>query len=318
MTNISDIARIAGVSVSTVSRVLNNHKYVSEDKRKIVQKVIKEMNYTPNKNAVDLIRGETKMIGVIIPYNNNQAFDQMLHGVINKSVEKDYSITVLATKYSKEKELEYLSMLKNKWLDGIIITSRANSWETIIPYTEYGSIVSCEYTTHSEIGCAYIDRFSSYVDAFQYLKDKGHEKVAFTTARGTESISTEQTIAAYKRVFGGLPDEYYLPNCFRFEDGYYAGEQLFGRAVKTKPTAIYANGDEVAGGIYKYARSKNMNIPNDLAILGQENQPIGVALDLSSVDHQLIKVGEQAFELTVQKSRRNIEIPYKIIERSSI
>lgn len=126
MANINEIAKIAGVSVSTVSRVLNHHKYVSEDKRAAVQKVINDMNYTPNRNAIDLIRGETKTIGFIIPYNNNQAFDQMLHGALNKSVEKGYTITVLPTKYNKEKEIEYLSMLKNKLLDGIVITSRAN------------------------------------------------------------------------------------------------------------------------------------------------------------------------------------------------
>jgi DNA-binding LacI/PurR family transcriptional regulator len=316
MTNINEIAKMAGVSVTTVSRVLNNHKYVSEEKRAIVLKVIDEMNYTPNKNAIDLIRGETRMIGVIIPYNNNQAFDQMLHGVLNQSVEKDYSVTVLPTKYNKDKEIEYLSMLKNKLLDGIIITSRTNNWESIIPYTNYGSVVSCEYSNHPEIGCSYIDRYASYLDAFQYLKDKGHSKVAFTTVRGMESMSTRQLIAAYKEVFGELQSEFYLSDCSRFEDGYNAVRKLLSQ--KTKPTAIYANGDEVAGGMYQYVQSINMRVPDDIAILGQENQPIGVGMGISSVDHQLIKVGEQAFDLVINKSRQKIQIPYRIIERSSI
>lgn len=69
MTNIKDIARLAGVSVSTVSRVLNNYKHVARDKRESVLRVIEEMNYTPNKNAIDLIRGETRTIGVILLYS---------------------------------------------------------------------------------------------------------------------------------------------------------------------------------------------------------------------------------------------------------
>ncbi|MDQ0089084.1 DNA-binding LacI/PurR family transcriptional regulator [Paenibacillus anaericanus] len=316
MANINEIAKIAGVSVSTVSRVLNHHKYVSEDKRAAVQKVINDMNYTPNRNAIDLIRGETKTIGIIIPYNNNQAFDQMLHGALNKSVEKGYTITVLPTKYNKEKEIEYLSMLKNKLLDGIVITSRANPWEAIIPYSQYGEVVSCEYTEHPEIGCAYIDRYSSYLEVFQYLKEKGHTTVAFTAARGMQSVSTQQTIAAYKEIFGELRPELYYPDCYNMEDGYLAGKKLL--ALPARPTAIYANGDEIAGGIYQYARSLHMNIPDDLAIIGQENQPIGIALDFSSVDHQLIKVGEQAFDLVIQKSRQKVNIPYRIIHRSSI
>ncbi|CAM3997958.1 LacI family DNA-binding transcriptional regulator [Lederbergia lenta] len=316
MANISDIARMAGVSVSTVSRVLNNHKYVSEEKRAAVQKIMNEMNYTPNKNAVDLIRGETKMIGVIIPYNNNQAFDQMLHGVLNKSVERDYSITVLPTKYNKAKEIEYLAMLKNKLLDGIIITSRSNNWEKIIPYTNYGSVVSCEYTDHPDIGCSYIDRYASYLDVFQYIKSKGHVNVAFTTARGIESISTQQTIGAYKEIFGEINSGYHISHCYSMDDGYDAGQKLL--SLRERPTAIYANGDEVAGGIYQYARSIDYEIPKDVAIIGQENQPIGIGLGLSSIDHQLIKVGEQAFDLAVNKSKQKMKIPYHIIHRLSI
>ncbi|WP_255294882.1 LacI family DNA-binding transcriptional regulator [Bacillus sp. AFS041924] len=114
MTNISDIAKLAGVSVSTVSRVLNNYKYVASDKREAVLKVIEEMNYTPNKNAIDLIRGETRTIGVILPYNNNPAFDQILNGILNKALENDFLITVLPSNYSKEKEVEYLQKLKSK------------------------------------------------------------------------------------------------------------------------------------------------------------------------------------------------------------
>ncbi|WP_251038546.1 LacI family DNA-binding transcriptional regulator, partial [Paenibacillus albidus] len=126
-TQVIDIAKLAGVSVSTVSRVLNNHSYVSEQKRKAVQQVIDELDYTPNRLAVDLIRKETRSIGVIMPYNNNQAFDQLLHGVLNRSVEHEYSVMVLPTKYAPEKELSYLNMLKNKQLDGIVITSCSNN-----------------------------------------------------------------------------------------------------------------------------------------------------------------------------------------------
>ncbi|OAB44787.1 LacI family transcriptional regulator [Paenibacillus glacialis] len=316
MANINEIAKLAGVSVTTVSRVLNNHKYVSDEKRSAVQKVIAEMDYTPNKNAVDLIRRETRMIGVIIPYNNNQAFDQLLHGVLNVSIENDYSVTVLPTKYNKDKELEYLAMLKNKLLDGIIITSRSNEWESIIPFTNYGPVVCCEYTEHPEIGCSYIDRYASYLEAFQYLKEKGHSRVAITRGRGMESISTRQTLDAYKDTFGELPSELHISDCYSVEDGYQAGKQLLN--LDARPTAIYANGDEVAGGIYMYAQSIHLKVPHDIAIMGQENQPIGVGLGLSSVDHQLIKVGEQAFDLIMSKLKHKIEIPYQIIHRSSI
>lgn len=315
MTNINDIAKLAGVSVSTVSRVLNNYKYVARDKREAVLKVIEEMNYTPNKNAIDLIRGETRTIGVILPYNNNPAFDQILNGILNTAVKNDFLITVLPSNYSKEKEVEYLQKLKSKLYDGIIITSRTNDWETIIPYSDYGSIVSCEYTQHKEIGCSYMDRYSSYLDAFLLLKNKGHNVVAFTTAR-IESYSTKQMIDAYSEVFGELPPEYHISKCYRLEDGYEAARKFL--HLLKRPTAIYANGDEVAGGMYLFAKSQHLKIPSDIAIIGQENQPIGIGMGISTVDHQLTKVGEQACSLVIKKSKEKVKIPYRILERDSV
>ncbi|WP_339265357.1 LacI family DNA-binding transcriptional regulator [Paenibacillus sp. FSL R5-0470] len=316
MANIIDIAKRAGVSVSTVSRVLNNHPYVSESKRKAVQRVIDEFDYTPNRLAVDLVRKETRSIGVVMPYNNNQAFDQLLHGVLNRSVEHDYSVMVLPTKYDPEKELSCLNMLKNKQLDGIIITSRSNDWNAIIPYTKYGTIVACEFTDHPEIGCAYMDRYASFLDTFQLLKDKGHSRIAFTTARGEESASTQLTKKAYKHIFGDLPPAYHISDCQSIDDGLRVAQQLLNMEVR--PTAIYANGDEVVAGFYQYARSIQLEVPNDLAIIGQENQPVGIGLGLSTVDHQLVKVGEEAFDLTIDSSNNKVEIPYHIIVRHSI
>ncbi|WP_044482367.1 LacI family DNA-binding transcriptional regulator [Paenibacillus antibioticophila] len=316
MANISDIAKLAGVSVSTVSRVLNHNPYVSEAKRIAVQRVIDELDYTPNRLAVDLIRQETRTIGVIMPYNNNQAFDQLLHGVLNRSVEQGYSVMVLPTRYDPAQELSCLAMLKNKQLDGIIITSRSNDWDAIIPYTKYGAIVVCEYTDHPELGCAYMDRYASFVDAFQLLRSRGHERVAFTTARGTESNSTQLIIRAYHHVFGDLPPAYHVTDCYSMDDGERAARLLLESDLR--PTAVYANGDEVAAGIYRYASSLGLRVPEDLAIMGQENQPVGIGLHLSTVDHQLIQVGEQAFDLLIGKSKDKVEIPYRIITRQSI
>ncbi|GAB2575353.1 LacI family DNA-binding transcriptional regulator [Gracilibacillus alcaliphilus] len=315
MTNISDIAKHAGVSVSTVSRVLNNYKYVASDKREAVLRVIEELNYTPNKHAIDLIRGETRNIGVILPYNNNTAFDQLLNGILTKASENDYLITVLPSQYHKEREIAYLQKLKSRQFDGIIITSRANDWETIIPYSDFGPIISCEYTPHLEIGCSYTDRYASFVEALQLLKSRGHRAVAFTTARLT-SNSTQQIILAYQEVFGEIPSGYHISDCQSLEDG-YAAAKLF-LQLQERPTAIYANGDEVGGGIYVYAKSQQIKVPDDLAIIGQENQPAGIGLGLSTVDHQLTKIGEQAFNLVIKKSKEKVKIPYCIVERNSV
>lgn len=315
MATIQEIAKRAGVSVATVSRVLNNYKYVAADKRAAVQSIIAELDYTPNRLAIDLIRKETRTIGVMIPYNNNPAYDQVLHGVLNASTQAGYSVTVLPTQYNKERELAYLSMLKNKQLDGIILVSRANAWEKLLPYVAHGALISCEYTDHPEIGCSYVDRYASYLEAFELLRGGGHRRIAFTTAR-RESLSTQQTVAAYRAVYGEQAEVLHVTDCYNFTDGQAAGRKLLQET--DPPTAIYANGDEVAGGIYHYAASRSLRVPQDLALIGLENQSIGVVLGLSTVDHRMSQIGEQAFWLLINKSREKQAVPYRIIHRQSV
>lgn len=121
---------------------------------------------------------------------------------------------------------------------------------------------------------------------------------------------------AYKHVFGDLSPAYHVSDCHSMDDGIRAAQLLLN--IEGRPTAVYANGDEVATGFYQYAKSMHLEVPQDLAIIGQENQPVGIGLGLSTVDHQLMKVGEQAFDLTIDNTNNKIMIPYQIIIRQSI
>lgn len=123
-------------------------------------------------------------------------------------------------------------------------------------------------------------------------------------------------IDAYIEIFGKFQPNYHIADCHSLEEGYEAARKFLN--LPKRPTAIYANGDEVAGGIYLYARSLRLEIPTDLAIIGQENQPIGIGMGISTVDHQLTKVGEQACSLVIKKSREKVKIPYRIVKRNSV
>ncbi|MER2256753.1 MAG: LacI family DNA-binding transcriptional regulator, partial [Priestia megaterium] len=112
MTNIRDIAKKAGVSVSTVSRVLNHHPYVKEEKRRLVEQVIHELNYEQNINAVHLSKGKTNMIAVVLPFINHPYFSLLLEGVASQALEKHYQLVICQTNYDVKKEEEALHMLK--------------------------------------------------------------------------------------------------------------------------------------------------------------------------------------------------------------
>lgn len=317
LSNIKDIAKLAGVSVTTVSRVLNDHPYVAEEKRKRVQSVMAELDYSPNRNAVDLSRGRTNTIGFVLPYNDHPWFDKVMNGVLELAFAKCYSVVICPTGYDQAEEERYLRMLKTKRIDGLIIASRANDWETIAPYAKYGPIVACEYINHPLISCAYVDQLQAYSDGFQALKDAGHARVAFTVGREEQwSNSTRLKMMAYEAVFGEVDAELVLQDCYDVADGKQAAEVFL--ALAEPPTAMYANGDEVAAGMHYFVTHRGLTVPGDMAILGEENLPIADVLDISTVDKSLREIGRVAVELFLDGKVEKKQVQHKIIMRNSI
>ncbi|MEC5221294.1 LacI family DNA-binding transcriptional regulator [Bacillus atrophaeus] len=312
MANIKDIAKMANVSVSTVSRVLNQHPYVAEEKRLAVRQAMEELDYTPNRTAIDLIRGKTNTIGVILPYSDHPCFDKIVNGITKTAFEHQYATTLFPTKYNAGIEKKYLEMVRTKKIDGLIITSKANTWEEILPYAEYGRIIACEYTNQAEIPCAYNDRKSAYIEGFQYLKKRGHENIAFTCVREAEqSPSTADKVKAFESVYGPLEEHNILAGCNHMTDGEKAGEYFHN--LNRKPTAIYANSDEIAAGIYVYAQKHNWSIPEELEIIGEGNLSVSRVLHFSSLDLNLEQLGEAAFSLFLKDTPAKIKIPHQLV-----
>ncbi|AMR45130.1 transcriptional regulator CcpB [Bacillus subtilis] len=311
MANIKEIARLANVSVSTVSRVLNHHPYVSEEKRKLVHQVMKELDYTPNRTAIDLIRGKTHTVGVILPYSDHPCFDKIVNGITKAAFQYEYATTLLPTNYNPDIEIKYLELLRTKKIDGLIITSRANHWDSILAYQEYGPIIACEDTGDIDVPCAFNDRKTAYAESFRYLKSRGHENIAFTCVREADrSPSTADKAAAYKAVCGRLEDRHMLSGCNDINDGERAAEHFYmsGRV----PTAIYANSDEVAAGIHLFAKKSNW----DVEIIGEGNTSISRVLGFPSLDLNLEQLGIAAFSLFLQDEPADIKIQHKFKKKA--
>ncbi|AFQ59945.1 Transcriptional repressor of carbon supply (LacIfamily) [Bacillus subtilis QB928] len=311
MANIKEIARLANVSVSTVSRVLNHHPYVSEEKRKLVHQVMKELDYTPNRTAIDLIRGKTHTVGVILPYSDHPCFDKIVNGITKAAFQHEYATTLLPTNYNPDIEIKYLELLRTKKIDGLIITSRANHWDSILAYQEYGPVIACEDTGDIDVPCAFNDRKTAYAESFRYLKSRGHENIAFTCVREADrSPSTADKAAAYKAVCGRLEDRHMLSGCNDMNDGELAAEHFYmsGRV----PTAIYANSDEVAAGIHLFAKKNNW----DVEIIGEGNTSISRVLGFPSLDLNLEQLGIAAFSLFLQDEPADIKIQHKFKKKA--
>ena len=183
MANIRDIAKITGYSVSTISRVINNHPYVDDKKREKVLKVMAELNYVPNRSAQNLSFGKTKNIGVILPFVNHEYYDQMLSGIMQAAFDHGYQISLLPTNYDQELEKRYLAEFAKRAFDGLIVTTKANSIKEFFDYFKYGPIIFCEEIPNADASCVYINLKQSTKEAFSYMKEKGIKRPGMTLGR---------------------------------------------------------------------------------------------------------------------------------------
>lgn len=222
--NIRDIAKLTGYSVSTISRVINGHPYVDEEKRKEILAVMKEVDYIPNANARQLSYGKTKSIGVILPYTNHPYFDQLISGIIEAAFDYDYKVTLLPTGYHKEKERRYLEEFAAKAFDGLIITSRANTLDDLLAYQKYGPLVFCEEIKGKQASCVFIDREQSITEGRTYLKQQGIKQLGITLGRsGRLSYNSKITLQLCHQLFPSFDESLVFWDCIDAEKGKQAG-----------------------------------------------------------------------------------------------
>ena len=189
--NIRDIAKISGVGVSTVSRVLNNHPDVKESTRENVLRVIKESNYVPNNSARILKQNTTKNIGVLVKGVFNPFFSELINVIGSKINEEKYTMILQQNDYVLEQEVEnIISFVKEKRLQGIIclggnfIDLDEDSFKNIdvpVVLTSVNTVSSAGRDKYSTVG---IDNLQSAYSATEYLIKKGHENIAIMIVGG--------------------------------------------------------------------------------------------------------------------------------------
>lgn len=325
MANIKDIARIAGVSITTVSRVLNNHPYVAKEKRLAVERAIEQLQYAPNHNAIHLVKGKTGMIGVILPYVNNPYFSTCLEGISREALSSGYRLVLCQTGYEQDKELEALQLLKNHQVDGVIVCSRSSQWDELEPYSRFGPIVACEKVESGAVSSVYVDYYQSFALGMTYLIQKGHRRIGYCIGR-TDSANSLIRKQAYRDALASIGEpireEWIFDQSIDMESGVQVVSQL--SMMKERPTALLVVSDQTAAGIVAEAQSRGWSLPKDLSIIGFDNHPIAKILHLTTVEHPNYLVGCTAFQVIQRQisdknaSPERREVPYRLIERASV
>ncbi|RRJ62461.1 LacI family DNA-binding transcriptional regulator [Paenibacillus oralis] len=326
MPNIKQIAEAAGVSVTTVSRVLNDHPYVSEAKRKAVEEAIRKLNYSRNMNAVHLIKGTTRTIGVVLPRINLYYFARMMEGMAQEALLHNYQLMLCQTDYRPDEERKVLEMLRNKQIDGLVICSRSLSLDEVEAYAAYGPIALCEAVRDRPLSSVYIDHYAIFQKAITYLWEKGRRRIGFTAGRRRNSPSLRRRLQAYNDTLlalGGSPrQEWVLDGCYDIGDGAALVEHLL--AMPERPDALLITGDQVAAGFILAARSRGLEVPGDFAVIGFDNQPISAVLGITTIDNRLSEIGARAFDSVrsqlagQQPGPVSEELGFRFIKRGSV
>ncbi|HEO8419238.1 LacI family DNA-binding transcriptional regulator [Niallia sp. FSL W8-0635] len=319
MTNIKDLARMAGVSVTTVSRVLNNHPYVSKEKRTAVLEAISESNYEQNINAVHLSKGKTQMIGVVLPFSDHPYFALLLKGIAKEALENNYKLVLFQTDYMESRELEALQMLKQKQIDSLIICSRTCDWSVIKEYLQYGRIVLCEDVNGKEVSSTFVNQYKIFLRTLEFLFQKGHEKIGYCIGRKT-GPSSKLRARAYQEflVKNNLTfqEKYIIDQCNYFEDAEKVMDIILN--MDRPPTALIVTSDQVAAGIVTYCQKQGVKIPEELAIIGFHNEPIAKMMEISSIEIPLFDMGKNLLQQAISKDITNKEMFFHFIERSTV
>ena len=298
MVTIRDLAKQSGHSVSTVSRVLNNHPHVSDQTRQEILALIQETDYRPNLLAQDLSRGKTNKVGVVLPHTRHPYFTQLLNGLLDAAAGSQHQLLLMPSDYDHETERSYLEQLRGGAIDSLIFTSHSLPLPIIADYSSYGNIILCEETDQTGVASVYIDRTDAYLQLFAFLRQQGCQQPVLLFSRADETSATfRQAMTAYAAHYS-LPAQTYT-DIFLEEDGYRIAQEWLD---DPRVDAVVANSDAIAAGVLAAYRDRDRSAP---LVIGQENQLASRILGLPSINHRSYELGTIAFEQALAENPRN-------------
>jgi LacI family transcriptional regulator, repressor for deo operon, udp, cdd, tsx, nupC, and nupG len=328
MSKMEDVAKLANVSTATVSRVLSNNINVSKKTREKVLKVIEQLEYKPNRHASNFRKQTTGSIAIILPDISNHFFSEIVKGVKDEVMKKGYQVLLCDTSNSVEQELEYVELVKEGFVDGVILATVKLPKETVCRLSqEIPLVLACEYIEgYEEIPTVSIDNVSAAREATDYLIKLGHNQIGFITG-SLENVLNRDRIKGYRQalLLNDLPvqDVLIQEGDFSLKSGYDMTMKLL--ANKEKPTAIFTANDEMAVGALKACKNKGLEVPDDISIMGFDDISLTTLVEpeLTSVSQPKYELGSVAmkmlFDIIEKKElkQKQIVLPHKLVIRNS-
>ena len=327
MSTIADVAARAGVSMMTVSRVINRSGYASPNTRARVEEAIAELGYVPNAVARHLRSKRTKTIALVVSDITNPFFTTIARGVEDVASPRGYAVMFANTDENEREEIEYLQMLAQRQIDGVLLVPAGNSAEPfrLLSSQKIPVVVIDRRVPIRKLDEVRCDSEDGAYRLVRHLLDLGHRKIAAIT--GTRHISTStDRVAGYERAMreAGLPPGPVMYDSYRLDGGYRRAKQLV--EGDERPTAILATNNFLAFGALRALREAGLHVPDDISLVTFDDLPVEWHDDpfLTCLAQPAYELGRRAAQLLLEqletgaKSKRQvIVLPGELIVRRS-
>lgn len=329
MTNIKMIARKAGVSIATVSRVMNGSKPVSSDLQERVFAAVEQLNYKPNSIARSLILNKTNLIGVVVPDVSNGFQARILAGIESYSAQTNYRVIICNVYHNLKYKKNYLSILLDRHVDGIILLHETGleEIEAFQKNSRVPLVFASVQTEGSNIPFVGIDEVGAARDAVRYMVGKGHQSVGLIYGEGTAlgHLRRNGYLDALGEAGIEVDYDYMIQTCCGVDEGYEAMGKLL--ALPQRPSAIFCVSDEMAVGAMNKALDLGLRVPEDISIMGFDDIDLSrvVRPKLTTVHQPIETIGIEAARhlIALIESKGNaisapLILPHSIVERETL
>ncbi|MGC9522988.1 MAG: LacI family DNA-binding transcriptional regulator [Anaerolineae bacterium] len=323
-----DVANLAGVSIATVSHVVNGTRHVEEDTKARVLASIQELGYRPSGIARSLATNETKTIGVVVSDVRNHFFGELLSGIEDVMRPQGYRLTLCNTAEILERETLYLNYLLEQRVDGIIAAATSRKWDVLTQFDQTQTKVVYVDRLFEGLSAPYVgvDNVGAAYEGTQYLIDKGHRKIGILA--GFQRLSTmRERLRGYKQAMedAGLDirDEWIVEGPLEVLEGKKAMLQLLG--LPNPPTAVFISNNFLSLGALLAVKEAGTRCPEGVSMLGFDDHPWAEVSNppLTVIRQPSEEVGRTAAELLLElingdePDEIHIQLQCELVQRES-
>ena len=324
---LEDIAKKAGVSRSTVSRVVNGHENISDGVRQRVLKVIKETGYRPNAAARTLASQHSQMIGLVLPHSvsllfTDPYFPQLLKGISQACNQYDYTLAFFLVSSKKEEEKILKRMPSKGLLDGVLVQSGHHGDQGIIGHmvdAKMPQVILGRPFRSDNVSYIDVDNVNAAYHAVSHLVRLGYQRIATITGP-LESTAGLDRQEGYTKALQDRGHNVYqdliVEGDFSEVGGYYAMEDL----LQKHPDAVFAASDTMALGAIRSIHEHNLRVPEDIAVIGFDDLPMPTFNDveLTTIRQPVMEMGQKAVELLLDLIENGTDPPRHVVLDSKL